>query len=287
MNKASGCQVDIVADDGLASLQSLLSAIRQTPHAIYLLIDEYDNFANEVMVSPGRGANRYEELVRGQGTIKTLFKIVKGEAGRQGIDRVFLAGVSPVVLSDVTCGYNIAENLSLRPRFHDLCGFTEGELSAPGGGRGGTRSHRYPGGHRPWSHAGLLQRLLLFTAPGERLYNPTLALYFLKRLAEDGQYPEQLLDDNLAMDRNHIQYVARLPHGETVVNRALNPAEPLAVAELANRFGVQDYADRPARPRFPRLAAVLLRRPDPPDYPQLIRHRHTRHGRPPTRGQTL
>ena len=83
MNKASECQVDIVADDGLASLQSLLSAIRQTPHAIYLLIDEYDNFANEVMVSPGRGANRYEELVRGQGTIKTLFKIVKGEAGRQ------------------------------------------------------------------------------------------------------------------------------------------------------------------------------------------------------------
>ena len=101
--------MDIVADDGLASLQSLLSAIRQTPHAIYLLIDEYDNFANEVMVSPGRGANRYEELVRGQGTIKTLFKIVKGEAGRQGIDRVFLAGVSPVVLSDVTCGYNLID----------------------------------------------------------------------------------------------------------------------------------------------------------------------------------
>ena len=206
--------------------------------------------------SPGRGANRYEELVRGEGTIKTLFKIVKGEAGRQGIDRVFLAGVSPVVLSDITSGYNIAENLSLRPRFHDLCGFTEGELSAVlaavavGHDLTATQvdtaldlMRDFYNGYRFSPHR------------GERLYNPTLALYFLKRLAEDGQYPEQLLDDNLAMDRNRIQYVARLPHGETVVNRALNPAEPLAVAELANRFGVQDMLTAPRDPDF--LASLL------------------------------
>ena len=194
----------------------------------------------------------------------------------------------PWLVLSVNQGYNIAENLSLRPRFHDLCGFTEGELSAVlaavavGHDLTATQVDTALGLMRDFYNG-----YCFSPHRGERLYNPTLALYFLKRLAEDGQYPEQLLDDNLAMDRNHIQYVARLPHGETVVNRALNPAEPLAVAELANRFGVQDYADRPARPRFPRLAAVLLRRPDPPDYPQLIRHRHTRHGRPPTRGQTL
>ena len=67
----------------------------------------------------------------------------------------------------------------------------------------------------------------------ERLYNPTLALYFLKHWARQGAYPARLLDDNLAMDRNRIQYVARLPHGENLVNRALDPAEPLAVAQLA------------------------------------------------------
>ena len=82
-----------------------------------------------------------------------------------------------------------------------------------------------------------------------------MALYFLKRLAQDGEYPSRLLDDNLAMDRNRIQYVARLPHGEALVNRALNPAEPLAVAQLANRFGVQDMLAAPKDPDF--LASLL------------------------------
>jgi hypothetical protein len=89
----------------------------------------------------------------------------------------------------------------------------------------------------------------------ERVYNPTLALYFLKRLAEDGVYPDRLLDVNLAMDRNRIQYVARLPHGEALVNAALNDAEPLAVAQLSNRFGVQDMLSAPKDPDF--LASLL------------------------------
>jgi hypothetical protein len=241
----------IYPDNAIASLQSLLGAVSRTPYKLYLLIDEYDNFANEVMISPLRGTDRYEALVRGEGTIKTLFKAIKEGAEGRGIDRVFLTGVSPVVLSDITSGYNVAENLSHSPLLHDLCGFTEGEL-------------------RDALEAMAIARLL---DPGqtdaalalmrdfyngyrfslrreESLYNPTLALYFLKRLAEDGQYPEQLLDDNLAMDRNRIRYVARLPHGEALVNGALNPAEPLAVAQLANRFGVQEMLAAPRDPGF-------------------------------------
>ena len=61
----------------------------------------------------------------------------------------------------------------------------------------------------PWKNlAGARDRF--YVATRERVYNPTLALYFLKRLAEDGAFPERLLDDNLAMDRNRIQYVAQL-----------------------------------------------------------------------------
>ncbi|NJM12351.1 MAG: hypothetical protein HC889_11125 [Synechococcaceae cyanobacterium SM1_2_3] len=74
----------------------------------------------------------------------------------------------------------------------------------------------------------------------EQVYSPTLALYFLKHLSRCNTYPARILDDNLAMDRNRIQYVTRLPHGETPVNRALNDAEPLAIVQLVNRFGVQD-----------------------------------------------
>ncbi|MDG4549429.1 MAG: AAA family ATPase [Candidatus Contendobacter sp.] len=241
----------VLRDNALRSWQELLAAISQTPHKLYLLIDEYDNFANDVMASPLRGTGRYEELVQGEGTIKTLFKAVKSAASGQGLDRVFITGVSPVVLSDMTSGYNVAEDLSQRPRLHDLCGFTEVELraaleaTAAAHGLDATQVETALDLMRDFYNG------YRFTSQREeRVYNPTLALYFLKRLAEDGAFPERLLDDNLAMDRNRIQYVARLPHGETLVNRALNEREPLAVAQLVNRFGVQDMLTAPRDPDF-------------------------------------
>jgi hypothetical protein len=248
--------VRVQPDNAITSLQALLGAVSQTPYKLYLLIDEYDNFANEVMISPLQGTNRYQELVQGEGTIKTFFKAIKDGAEGRGIDRVFITGVSPVVLSDITSGYNVAENISQRPRFHDLCGFIESELRAALETVAAT--HRLNTGQVDTA-LDLMRDFYngyCFSPQREdRLYNPTLALYFLKRLAEDGEYPAQLLDDNLAMDRNRIQYVARLPHGDTLVNRVLNAEEPLAVAQLSNRFGVQDMLDAPKDPAF--LASLL------------------------------
>ncbi len=245
-----------IDEDGTASFQSLVSRVSQTPYKLYVMIDEYDNFANEVMISPLRGTDRYYELVQGEGTIKTFFKAVKDGAERGPIDRTFLTGVSPVVLSDITSGYNVSEDLSPRPRFHDLCGFSEAELHTAlevVGAACGLDAEQI---------ATALDLMRDFyngyrfsPQRKERVYNPTLALYFLKRLAEDGVYPDRLLDDNLAMDRNRIQYVARLPHGEALVNAALNPTEPLAVAQLSNRFGVQDMLTAPKDPDF--LASLL------------------------------
>jgi len=117
-----------IQEDGTVSFQSLVSVVGQTPYKLYVMIDEYDNFANEVMISPMRGTDRYHELVQGEGTIKTFFKAVKDGAERGQIDRTFLTGVSPVVLSDITSGYNVSEDLSADPDTHDLCGFTEDEL---------------------------------------------------------------------------------------------------------------------------------------------------------------
>ncbi|MCK7496702.1 MAG: hypothetical protein MZW92_41685 [Comamonadaceae bacterium] len=97
----------------------------------------------------------------------------------------------------------------------------------------------------------------------ERLYNPTLALYFLKHLARHGEYPARLLDDNLAMDRNRIQYVARLPHGEALVNGALNPDRTPDGRATGQPLRGAGHAGCPQGPGLSRLAAVLLRRPHP------------------------
>ncbi len=75
---------------------------------------------------------------------------------------------------------------------------------------------------------------------GERLYNPTLSLYFLKTLQNEGRYPLRMLDENLAMDRSKLRYIADLPHGEEVLVQALNGEGGTVIPQLAVRFGVAD-----------------------------------------------
>ena len=238
------------------SFDSLLSAVSRTPYKLYLLIDEYDNFANEVMVSPERGRARYSELVQGEGVLKSFFKTVKASAEGKGLDRTFLTGVSPVVLSDITSGYNVAKSISDRPEYNDLCGFNPAEVAAA------VTDIAALHGLSAAQVDEALELMRVFyngycfsprsTTP---VYNPTLALYFWEALAQDGVYPARLLDVNLAMDRNRLRYVANLPHGETLLMRALNDEAPLAVMELSNRFGVEEMLNAPKDAAF--MASLL------------------------------
>nr|VFK80690.1 MAG: Predicted AAA-ATPase [Candidatus Kentron sp. SD] len=114
--------------DSFVSLRDLIDVVAATGHKLYLIIDEYDNFANEVMASQMRGIDRYQELVGGEGVIKLFFKTVKASAEGRGLDRVFITGVSPVVMSDITSGYNVVKVVTHLDEYHDLCGFTHQEM---------------------------------------------------------------------------------------------------------------------------------------------------------------
>jgi hypothetical protein len=121
--------IQIYPDYALSSFESLLTAVQQTPYKLYLLIDEYDNFANQVLMGQGLSSQQhYQELVSGEGVLKTVFSAIKAAGAGRGLDKVFITGVSPLVMSDMTSGYNVAKNIYLEPEFHDLCGFTEAEI---------------------------------------------------------------------------------------------------------------------------------------------------------------
>ena len=230
--------ISLHPNNAISSLESVLMSTRTTGRKIYLLIDEYDNFANDVLMT-GRKPDYYEALLYGEGLLKTVFKAVKAGAGGRGIDRVFITGVSPVVLSDITSGYNVAENIYLKATFNNLCGFTEAEIA--------TVLEQLAAGNGSWSVADALETMRTFyngycfsTKARERLYNPTLSLYFLKALQTEGSYPEPLLDENLAMDRSKLAYIAQLPHGEDLLIQALNGEAGIVIPQLAQRFGVAD-----------------------------------------------
>jgi len=229
--------IHIEPEDAIDSFLSLLNAVRQTPYRLYLLIDEYDNFANEVMMATGKMTpNRYA-LLSGEGSLKALFKAVKSASRGRGLERVFITGVFPVLMSDITSAYNVAKNISLEPEFNELCGFQEFEIKAVL-----TQIVKECGFELDkMSQALSIIRTFYdgycfnYSSQSD-IYNPTLALYFLESFQKDYQYPRQMLDDNLAMDLGKLTYISN--NGRAIIFQALNGTPPLSLSLLANRFGV-------------------------------------------------
>ena len=230
-----------IMDDALGSLQSAMNAAKNSGYSVYLLIDEYDNFANEVLVHDPQQRQRYHALLEGEGIFKTLFKVIKGCASEGQIARVFITGVSPLVLSDMTSGYNVATNIYLEPRFNHLCGITHAELNAL---VADIMQHCEHGREQQTAVLTTLKQFYngyRFCADpnSDLLYNPTLAFYFLRHYQRECQPPRQLLDGNLAMDAGRIRYIAQLAGGANVIGAILDEQNPLLLPYLENQFGVE------------------------------------------------
>lgn len=231
--------IEIDRDNALYSLKSLIAVIRQTGHPVYLLIDEYDNFANEVMMGVRQGKAIYEALVFEEGPLKTLFKAIKSSTNDSMFDRIFITGVSPVVMSDLTSGYNIAENIYTDETYNALCGFTEVEIAeildqlAREGGRGLDTTTALALMRTYYN------RYQFAIEAAEAIYNPTLALYFLKYFQDKGKFPRAMLDANLATDDAKLRYIANLPGGKALLTDLNNDTHEVVIAELSNRFGLE------------------------------------------------
>ena len=240
--------------DAFDNLENLLDVIRQTPYRLYLLIDEYDNFANEVMTAD---REVYHDLVHSDGPFKYLFKWVKGALGRKGIDRLFVTGVSPVVMSDVTSGMNVVRSVYLKAGLADLCGFTDREVDeliaavlrerdgADALAAGDPRSITADGAKsmmRKWYNG---YRFALEVP--EEIYNPTLVFYFLLQLLEEGTYPDQMLDSNLAADEGKLDYLAVAASGQDAVVDLIRKGGTLEVFQLRDRFTLRAMLERSAQ----------------------------------------
>ncbi|CAN2042759.1 AAA family ATPase [Candidatus Magnetomoraceae bacterium gMMP-15] len=233
-------EVQIDADDAVISIKSLISAVQMTPYPIYLLIDEYDNFANEVMMGVRRGKGIYEALVYEEGPLKTIFKAIKASTADSVFDRIFITGVSPVVMSDITSGYNIAENIYLNESFNNLCGFTKKEvkdalksivIECDKKNKEAEKAlnimRKYYNGYK-----------FAFDAE-ELVYNPTLAIYFMKYFYDKCKYPRMMLDSNLATDEAKLRYVSQISRGKQLLLELVRH-NSLEISTLSDRFGIEN-----------------------------------------------
>ena len=181
---------------------------------LYVLIDEYDNFANTVLAYHGTEA--YQSFTHGGGFYRNFFATLKDGAGQSGgLERMFITGVSPITMDDVTSGFNIGKNISLHPEFNDLLGFTEEEVQNL------LEMYRDHGAFNQEVEVALdiMQEWyngyrFAEDAEGD-LYNTDMVLYFLDESMPNKKAPRELIDTNVRIDYGKLRHLL-------TVNRQLN-----------------------------------------------------------------
>lgn len=250
--------VTIVPHNAIASFESLAGAVKNSGHTLYLLVDEYDNFANEVLISDPRDRVRYHDLLEGEDALRTLFKVIKANASEGKISRVFITGVSPVVMSYLTSGYNVATSIYLDEDFNTLCGISDAELQTlvqqltQADGLAETQISEVMAALRRFYNGYRFCNDLMQAT----VYNPTLCFYALRHYQKNAHLPDQMLDGNLAMDAGCIRYIANLPAGADVIEQILDETcvtpvqqlqrvqnDPSYMLSLLYFFGVLTIAD--------------------------------------------
>ena len=118
---------DLLKEEGaVMQLDYLCKICSDANQKIYLFIDEYDHFTNNILTDAAR-LDEYRSETHGAGYLRTFFNIIKSGT-YSSIERVFITGVSPVTLDDLTSGFNIGTNYSLSYGFNEMVGFTEQEV---------------------------------------------------------------------------------------------------------------------------------------------------------------
>jgi hypothetical protein len=246
--------IQIHPDQAMSSFANLLSVVRKTGHQLYLFIDEYDNFANEMIANDQ--AEEYFSMTGLGGFLKTLFKQLKSATEGLGLDRMYLTGVTPILLSDVTSGDNIRTDIHMLPDFSDLCGFTDSEIKGLISKFADSMetNPRYKqvnfttlwsDGKQSWINdiyrimKNLYDGYIFSPYSDTRIYNPTLVMYLLKHIEQlYGQLPNSLMDHNLVTDEGRLEYIADLPGGKEMIME-LNQDKIVDIPDVTSRFGLK------------------------------------------------
>ncbi|MDJ0841331.1 MAG: AAA family ATPase [Acidobacteriota bacterium] len=188
-------------------LNALFETCRINQYKLYIMIDEYDNFTNTILTTYGK--SEYHNVTHGAGFFRYFFNVLKSGAGSQdsGLSRLFITGVSPVTMDDVTSGFNIGIQVSLEPQFQALAGFTEAEVIDMLGtyhipGTLGmsrqevtTLMNEWYGGYRYSEDT---------KTP---VFNPDMVLYFIRAVTRLKRMPTTMTDQNVRMDYGKLKHL--------------------------------------------------------------------------------
>ena len=190
-------------------LDNLIKAfsIQKAGEKIYVIVDEYDHFANELL---GFHTDQFKNLVSKNGKVRKWYEILK-KGTESVVDRIFITGVAPITLDSLTSGFNISSDKTQSASFNEMMGFTNKELDTMLEELGINAQEKKS-----------LMPIMKENYDGykfsieatEKLYNSNMCLYFLNRYLERREIPNQLIDMNIASDYSKLGKMLDLCQGE-------------------------------------------------------------------------
>ena len=188
----------LAQEDFEEKMELIFKAAKAHLYHLYLIIDEYDNFTNVILNE--RGENVYHAITHADGFYRDVFKKFKGN-----FERIFMMGVSPVTLDDVTSGFNIGWNISIKPEFDEMLGFSTTDVmemftyyKEHGSIPADSDIDAIVNDMKPWydNYCFAKQALKKKT----RMFNCDMVLYYLRNYMDAGCPPEEMIDPNTRTD---------------------------------------------------------------------------------------
>ena len=181
--------------------------IQKPDEKIYVIIDEYDHFANELL---GFYPENFKNLVSKNGRVGKWYEVLK-EGTESVVDRIFITGVAPITLDSLTSGFNIGKDITQDEDFNEMMGFTLKELVEILNNQEITKEEQ--------------EKILpimkenydgyKFSLSAENhIYNSNMCLYFLSDYIRLKRIPDDLIDMNIASDYSKIGKMLDLCKGE-------------------------------------------------------------------------
>ncbi|EPY2274751.1 AAA family ATPase [Clostridium sporogenes] len=207
---------------------SMLSKINNKQ--VFVLIDEYDNFANELIT--GGKQSTYSGILHGEGFVKVFYKAIK-DATADNFNRIFMTGVSPIMLDDLTSGFNITMNYTLDQNLNAMMGFTRGEIS-------------YIMDEVDIENTELREKICTdmtqyyngykFNKNCKSVFNPDMSMYFLNKYLDYNEYPEEMIDNNVKTDYGKVNQLAYNFNDREALEEIITTGETSTM--LVDRFNI-------------------------------------------------
>ncbi|GHT43199.1 hypothetical protein AGMMS49965_16480 [Bacteroidia bacterium] len=221
---------------GIGSLQIAFNAVEAAGKGIFVIIDEYDHFANDLIAMGNRiGKNLYKAMIAANGLVRDFYERLKAAAKSSIVNRTFITGISPVMLDDLTSGYNIATILTLNPKYNEMMGFTHEEVEWLMRETGVDETcinvdiQAYYNGY-------------LFHKNGtHRVYNPAMMLYFFSQIIEFRKPPEYIIDLNLKTDYGRLQKLTQNDSNRETLLKIVK--EDGIISDILQKFSIDMLND--------------------------------------------